>query len=223
MTSARGFAPIGWFDGNKTAQLVSYPFEGVSPPPSAAPPSNAGATSFSEFGMWIRFAAPYRTGSVLSIVVGRGRFLVSCSFSLSKSQSYNLFICLVSGRRLPRARPRSFANLIGLPLRGVRQRGLPLQLVVRRPGVPPPPPAVPPSNAGATSFSASSTWIRFAAPFATITCGLSPSSTTRPSSAKSSGTSACGTTPRPFGPLPDSTSVYSNPGWRTQCPITRTS
>jgi hypothetical protein len=39
MTSARGFAPIGWFDGNKAAQLVSYPFEGVSPPPSAAPPS----------------------------------------------------------------------------------------------------------------------------------------------------------------------------------------
>jgi hypothetical protein len=146
MTSARGFAPIGWFDGNKTAQLVSYPFEGVSPPPSAAPPSNAGATSFSEFGMWIRFAAPYRTGSVLSIVVGRGRFLVSCSFSLSKSQSYNLFICLVSGRRLPRDRPRSFANLIGLPLRGVRQRGLPLQLVVRRPGVSPPPSAAPPSK-----------------------------------------------------------------------------
>jgi hypothetical protein len=27
MTSARGFAPIGWFDGNKAAQLVSYPFE----------------------------------------------------------------------------------------------------------------------------------------------------------------------------------------------------
>jgi hypothetical protein len=64
-------------------------------------------------------------------------------------------------------------------MRGVRQRGLPPELVVRRPGVSPPTPANPPPNTGAISSCACGTLIRFAAPFARTRCVSSRSLMTR--------------------------------------------